>query len=258
MSMETHPPAFQFYPKDFAGDGIVAAMTTKSVGAYMLLLCKAWYQQPVGTIPDDDRVLAKWSGLSLEEWQECRAEVLAAFKPGDDGRFHQTRMQSEYAKQLAYKAERSKAGKHGVEVREQRRKDRQNIPEAEHKLSISSASVLHEAKSSSPSASPSPNLRNVTGRSAKAGLTGHAGFIASKLPTPKNSHDVRLLRLAGRAVDGHLITENDVATALQGCDGNGVTKPWAMFYSALKKNVAAAGVDLDQIFESLDSQAVAS
>jgi uncharacterized protein YdaU (DUF1376 family) len=89
-------PYFQFYVKDFAGDGKVEAMTTCEVGAYILLLCKAWHETPPATIPADDRVLARWTRLNPAEWAECREAVLSCFRDCGDGRLINTRMRKEY------------------------------------------------------------------------------------------------------------------------------------------------------------------
>lgn len=83
------PPYFPFYPKDFAADDAVELMSTKAVGAYILLLCKAWHQDPPASLPNDDRVLARWSRLEPDDWREVKPEVVAAFTVGSDGRLHQ-------------------------------------------------------------------------------------------------------------------------------------------------------------------------
>lgn len=89
------PPYFQFYPRDFCSDHAVEAMDTEAIGAYILLLCKAWGETPIGTLPDDDRLLARWSRLSPERWSELRPQVVAAFTVGADSRWHQKRMRKE-------------------------------------------------------------------------------------------------------------------------------------------------------------------
>jgi uncharacterized protein YdaU (DUF1376 family) len=114
MSAKDHPPSFQFYPADFASDGIVEAMTTEEVGAYILLLCKAWYEKPVGSIPDDDRILARWSRLDLDRWLECKNNVLRAFTLGTDSRWHQKRLRAERQRQVEFKKKQSDAGKRGA------------------------------------------------------------------------------------------------------------------------------------------------
>lgn len=117
MPKDNKPPAFQFYPDDFSSDGIVEAMTTKEVGAYILLLCKAWREEPPGSIPNNDLVLSRWTRLTPDEWAECRAGVLAAFTLGIDSRWHQKRLRKEYQKLLEHKKDRSVNGKKGAEVR---------------------------------------------------------------------------------------------------------------------------------------------
>jgi uncharacterized protein YdaU (DUF1376 family) len=111
------PPYFPFYVNDFAADGVVECMTTEQVGAYALLLCKAWYQEPAGTIPDDDATLCRWSRLTPERWSQVKAGVVAAFKPGEDGRLHQKRMEVEYAKLTRLLKAKSAGGKKGAKNR---------------------------------------------------------------------------------------------------------------------------------------------
>lgn len=144
MTAREHPPAFMFYPDDFASDGVVEAMTTEEVGAYTLILCKAWRENPPGTIPSDDRILARWARLSARKWANCKSAVLAAFKAGNDGRLHQRRMMAEFQALAEYKETRSKAGKQGAEKRWQ-----SHSPGiAEPCSSDSSANVLPLAKDS--------------------------------------------------------------------------------------------------------------
>lgn len=117
MPRDNRPPAFLFYVDDFVSDGVVEAMTTKEIGAYILLLCKAWREDPPGSIPADDRVLARWSRLTPDEWSECRTGVLAAFSLGTDDRWHQKRMRSEFSKLMTSMRNRSEAGRIGAESR---------------------------------------------------------------------------------------------------------------------------------------------
>lgn len=104
--MASKAPYFPFYPKDFAADQHVEMMSTSGVGAYILLLCKAWHQEPPASLPDDDRVLSRFARMSRDEWSEVRDEVLAAFTLGSDGRLHQKRLRREYD---AYKAKSKSA-----------------------------------------------------------------------------------------------------------------------------------------------------
>ena len=107
---------FPFYPKDFCSDPKVEAMTTLQVGAYMLLLCKAWEENPVGTLPCDDTVLARYARMRPKEWLKNKDAVLQAFFQ-EGGRWHQKRMVAEYAKAQNTHLHKSEAGKKGNEVR---------------------------------------------------------------------------------------------------------------------------------------------
>lgn len=117
MPKPDHPPAFLFYPSDFSSDSKVEAMTTESVGAYMLLLCKAWREEPAGSLPDDDRILARWARLESDRWMEVKAQVLAPFDLGTDSRWHQKRMRLEFDRLMAKRKERAKSGKKGAKAR---------------------------------------------------------------------------------------------------------------------------------------------
>lgn len=107
---------FAFYPRDFASDGAVEAMSTKAVGAYILLLCKAWFETPAGTIPDDDMTLARWARMSDMDWDSVKAEVMAAFRKSG-GRWKQKRLAEEYAKAHNKSEALSQAGRKGAEAR---------------------------------------------------------------------------------------------------------------------------------------------
>lgn len=112
------PPYFNFYPKDFASDDAVELMSTTAVGAYILLLCKAWHQDPPASLPNDDLLLARFARLTLDDWRQVKPEVLRAFTLGTDGRLYQKRLRSEYEGFLrkASKA-RESAQKRWVEMR---------------------------------------------------------------------------------------------------------------------------------------------
>jgi uncharacterized protein YdaU (DUF1376 family) len=117
MPSDEKPPAFLLYVSDFTSDGNVEAMTTQEVGAYILLLCKAWKEEPAGSLPDDDSTLARWSRLTPAQWAKCRAAVLTPFRKREDGRLHQPRMQKEFAKLRGVRASRSQAAKRAADAR---------------------------------------------------------------------------------------------------------------------------------------------
>lgn len=140
MPKDKHPPYFPFYVDDFINDGIVDAMTTEEQGAYLRLLCKAWKEDPVGSVPDDDRVLAQWARLTPCVWSASKPNVMAAFRLSRrDGRYHQRRMESEWAKLQRTRANRSKNAQNAAIIRHsQGKKDQQDTCES-HAPSITSA-----------------------------------------------------------------------------------------------------------------------
>lgn len=141
MPRDGHPPYFPFYPDDFASDGDVEAMSTAQVGAYMLLLCKAWREEPVGSVPDDDRRLARWARMTPEEWSEAKSAVMTPFNLRTDGRWHQPRMEREFMKLRESSRRRAEAGTVGAEKRwGQKRNDGKRI--AKPKQSHSNANAI--------------------------------------------------------------------------------------------------------------------
>lgn len=116
MPKEKHPPAFQFYVDDFISDSAVDAMSNEEVGIYVRFLCKAWKEEPVGTIPADDKILANWAKTTPAGWKKCRTGVLRAFILDGD-RYHQKRMKSEWQKLQEFKSKKQEAGTKGAEKR---------------------------------------------------------------------------------------------------------------------------------------------
>jgi hypothetical protein len=58
--------------------------------AAILLWCCAWHQLPASSLPDDDRMLARYAGYGrdLKGWQKIRETALHGFVKCSDGRFY--------------------------------------------------------------------------------------------------------------------------------------------------------------------------
>jgi len=110
-------PYLPFYVNDFASDGKVEAMSTLAVGSYILLLCKAWREDPPASIPDNDPTLARWARITLDQWLGIKSEVLAAFSLGTDLRWHQKRLRSEYDKLTCLKNHKSEIARSAAKTR---------------------------------------------------------------------------------------------------------------------------------------------
>jgi len=127
-------PFWQHYPRDFEADAEADAMSTLALGAFLRLLHKGWDQVPVGTIPNDDSILARWARLSESDWTGIRVEVLKAYKLGKDNRWHQHRQIREYRRLLEYSKSKSKAGKLGARKRYGPKdlRDKENVAQLQH------------------------------------------------------------------------------------------------------------------------------
>ena len=150
MPKHDHPPYFPFYVDDFISDSAVDAMTNEELGVYVRLLCKAWKESPVGTVPDDDELLAKWCRMKPSSWRRVKTAVLRAFVLGD-GRWHQKRMELEWTKALVKIRIRSEAGSKGAKGRWQTHGsangNRIVLPMAKHGYSESESESQSESES---------------------------------------------------------------------------------------------------------------
>lgn len=115
--MNYRPPYIPLYVLDFIGDPLVELMTTEELGAYVLLMIKAWHQAPPASLPNDDVSLAKWSRLSTSRWAKVKPRVLSCWREGSDGRLYQKRLWQEYTKLSRKLASHSERGRRGNEVR---------------------------------------------------------------------------------------------------------------------------------------------
>jgi uncharacterized protein YdaU (DUF1376 family) len=118
MPSHDRPPAFLFNPRIFLSDAKVALMSTKAIGAYLLILCHSYEDEP-GVVPDDDRVLARWGRLTPEEWKEEGPCVRNAFAlhPHRVGMLVQKRMALEYQIFLEKNRKKSDAGRAAADKR---------------------------------------------------------------------------------------------------------------------------------------------
>ena len=136
--MAAEPVFFAFFPKDFAGDALVEAMSTTQVGAYILLLCKAWQHKPPASLPNDDAILARYARLEPHVWSEVKAGVLAPFSLGTDGRWHQKRLRQTYEDTVKAMAAKSKKAADAANARWRKAPDADAM--LEHCTSNASAS----------------------------------------------------------------------------------------------------------------------
>ena len=69
---------------------LVGMASGEEFRAAVLLWCAAWHQIPAGSLPDNNRVLARLAGFgnNVESWMKCRAMALKNFLICNDNRLY--------------------------------------------------------------------------------------------------------------------------------------------------------------------------
>ena len=101
-------PFMQLYVSDFIGDTL--ALSTEQVGAYLLSLMAMW--NAGGSLPDDDRKLARITRLSLKKWLAIRPDIEVFFTV-EDGTWSNERLNKELQKVRSKSESRASAGAKG-------------------------------------------------------------------------------------------------------------------------------------------------
>lgn len=114
-----------------SGDEAKAAIT---------LWAKAWHQVPAGSLPNDERILAKLSGAG-EKWEQVREVALRGFELCDDGRLYHPIVCEIAEEVFARRRQKSEAGKS--------RWNKKKPGGAAHKRRMSSEDASHEQRTSS-------------------------------------------------------------------------------------------------------------
>ena len=100
-------PAFQFYPRDFLTDERVLQMSYTERGVYITLLSQCWLNR---SLPADSSALAAMLQMPLKRFEKLWAgQVGHCFHEGEDGRFHQKRLDLERDKQQKFSRRQSDA-----------------------------------------------------------------------------------------------------------------------------------------------------
>ena len=113
--MKDRAPAFQFYPRQFAGDDRVMGMDLEAVGAHILLMCAA------AASPERCRIDAEEYAIRMrlrnpsdEAWQRIKKQLLAgAWKVSPDGKWWiQSGLERTFQKQKEFsEKQRTKANR---------------------------------------------------------------------------------------------------------------------------------------------------
>lgn len=72
----------------FLESDLVGVVTPQEGWAAILLWARSWLQVPAASLPDNDRQLARWAGLSEAEWREVRTNALRGWRRASNGRLY--------------------------------------------------------------------------------------------------------------------------------------------------------------------------
>jgi uncharacterized protein YdaU (DUF1376 family) len=90
------------------------------------LWCRAWKQIPAGSLPNDERVLGSFAGLTPRAWAKVRAVALRGFVLCSDGRLYHKVLVEDARRAFAKKLERKERTKAATEARNRNRYDQRN------------------------------------------------------------------------------------------------------------------------------------
>jgi uncharacterized protein YdaU (DUF1376 family) len=85
-------PALQLWTDAYLGD--TAHLTTTEHGAYLLLLMTAWRSGDC-SLPDDDKMLARFCRMNCQQWARIKPLMLTFWKV-ENGRWRQSRLTDEW------------------------------------------------------------------------------------------------------------------------------------------------------------------
>ena len=130
-------PALPLWTDAYLGD--TTHLTTIEHGAYLLLLIVAWRTSDC-TLPDDDRLLARYARLEPRQWRRIKP-ILSEFFAIEDGKWKQLRLLDERAAVRTHREKQSAKGKAGAAAKALKRhardeaqgKHKQNPAEAQDK-----------------------------------------------------------------------------------------------------------------------------
>lgn len=100
-------PALPLWTDAYLGD--TRHLTTTEHGAYLLLLIAAWRRRDTN-LPDDDRQLARFAGLTAHQWARIKP-VIRDFFEVQDGVWTQRRLTDEACSVRQRRAAQAKAGR---------------------------------------------------------------------------------------------------------------------------------------------------
>jgi hypothetical protein len=158
--MKQRAPAFQFFPRQFAGDDQIMGMDLEAIGAHILLMCAA------AASPEQCRIDAEEYAIRMrlrnpadEAWQRIKKQLLAgAWKVTADGKWwvqdglrRTFEKQKDFSERQSEKANARWSRKDAEAMPDPFRRDADAMPEAVPKVCSSSSSSSSKNKPGAPS-----------------------------------------------------------------------------------------------------------
>jgi hypothetical protein len=98
-------PAFMLDTEKLMASELWALSTGEEFKAAVGLWCRAWAQIPAGSLPDDDRVLAAYSGAGAR-WKKVKAMAMRGWTKHADGRLYHATVAADVLRALTSQAKR--------------------------------------------------------------------------------------------------------------------------------------------------------
>lgn len=180
--MKERPPAFQFYPRQFAADEQVMGMDLDAIGAHILLMCYAAASPERCRIPcrndaEMHSIRMRLRNPSDEAWERIKTQLLAgAWKVSADGQWwEQDGLRRTFVKQKEFSEKQAQKANARWS-----RADAESMPDACRRDAGSSAVSMPEVCSSSSSSSsnlkpPLPPLNPTEAAQALCQVSGWSG-----------------------------------------------------------------------------------
>lgn len=127
---------FAFMPLDVLRlrDSDLAALASgEEFKAAVMLWCVAWHQVPAGSLPNDDRLLARHSGAG-SAWKRVKAEALRGFVECSDGRLYHATIAEKAIEAWEAKLKQRERTRAATEAREAKRREEQARRDAERNV----------------------------------------------------------------------------------------------------------------------------
>jgi len=203
----------QWFPRDFLASLAVQRMTTRQIGAYLLLLWWSWLnsEEPCH-LPADESGLRELAKENEAEWKEDRKKVLAKFETSDHGTIYNERLLACYQEQ-----DRRHAKCVAAVNKRKDRQDKPNEPRPGAPDSTPADGTIPEQRSSNESA--------IAAKGHRAGNLGGAESDELQTPRPedKSQKSAPPLNAPGGATDAAGGVSSAAANA--GSDGRMQSSP---------------------------------